>query len=303
MELRQLKGFIAVATYGNFSEAGRHLHLTQPALSRQVKGLETEMDVPLLARKVNNVELTAEGKIFFEEAQEIVRDLAEVVQRARTRTRCKPLKIGYTQALAYGFLPLALSRFMSEPRAVSPELLDLSPERVAAKACSGELDIAIIPRDLETTVSSFQWTEWRHVTPVAIMSRKHMFAKAKSVSPSQLKDVPLYAFSQEDYPDYVPRLRGMFRRHHIRLRFKDQSARSIAAMFSVLEAEIGLAVLAEGAAQMLPNTLVAKPLVPGIGTISISVGTPLVNPMPSAGRLVQHLIEVSSENAKRNGKH
>jgi DNA-binding transcriptional LysR family regulator len=294
MELRQLKGFIAVATYKNFSEAGRHLHLTQPALSRQVKGLEGELNVSLLTRKGNSLELTPEGQILFDEAQEIVRDLDEIVQRLTMRAHSKPLKIGYTQALAYGLLPQALARFMAERGMVAPELLDVSPARVAALARSGELDVAIVSREVEARVSSFQWTVWRQLDPVAVMSRKHSLAKAKTISPLQIKGLPLHAFSQTEYPDYVPRLRGMFRRQRVRLQFKSQSAKSIAAIFSALEAEAGLAVLAEGPTRMLPSTLIAKPFSPGIGTISIMVGTPFVNPRPSAVQFVQHLLDVAS---------
>ena len=228
MELRQLKGFIAVATYKNFSEAGRHLHLTQPALSRQVKGLESELNVRLLNRKANSLELTSEGQILFDEAQEIVRDLDEVIQRLAVRTNSKPLKVGYTQALAYALLPQALSRFMSERGVIAPELLDVSPARVTELALAGQLDIAIVPREVEARVPSFHWTAWRQVSPVAVLSRRHPLAKAKSISPAQLKGVPLHAFSQTEYPDYVPRLRGMFRKHRVNLQFKSQSAQSSA---------------------------------------------------------------------------
>ena len=302
MELRQLKGFIAVATFGNFSEAARRLHLTQPALSRQVKGLETEFEVPLLKRKVNRVELTDEGKIFFEEAQDIIRDLNEVVQRIRARIRTKPLKVGYTAPLAYGLLPVALSRFLEEPGAIHPELLDMPPQNIAAMARSGELDVAILPRDLDREVPSFQWTPWRQIIPWAIMSKKHFLAKQKAISPSELHNLPLHALARSEFPDYGPRLRGMFRPHRVRLNFKHQSAKSVAAIFACLEADTGLAVLAEGAVHILPNTLVARPIRPGIGTIPIMVGTVASNANPWATRLVKHLLKAATEKSeKRNG--
>src|SRR5687767_938797 len=65
VELRHLRYFIAVAKHGSFNRAAQRLHLTQPALSRQVKDLEEELTVPLLVRGKNAVTLTAAGFSFY----------------------------------------------------------------------------------------------------------------------------------------------------------------------------------------------------------------------------------------------
>jgi LysR substrate binding domain len=126
------------------------------------------------------------------------------------------------------------------------------------------------------------------------MSRKHPLANAKTLSPAQLKGVPLHAFSEEEYPDYVPRLRATFRSHRVTLQFKDNSAKSVAAILSSIEAEAGLAVLAHGSVHMLPRTLVVKSFRPAIGTISILVGTPIIDAKPAAVRFIQNLMDVAS---------
>ena len=64
MELRHLRYFAAVAAHGSFNRAAQNLHLTQPALSRQVKDLEDELGVPLLVRGKNAVTLTDAGELF-----------------------------------------------------------------------------------------------------------------------------------------------------------------------------------------------------------------------------------------------
>src|SRR5258708_537502 len=70
MELRHLRYFAAVAALGSFSRAANQLHLTQPALSRQVKGLEDEIGVALIVRGQNTISLTSAGEAFYEEAKE-----------------------------------------------------------------------------------------------------------------------------------------------------------------------------------------------------------------------------------------
>ena len=72
MELRHLRYFAAVAAHGSFSRAANQLHLTQPALSRQVKSLEDEIGVALIVRGQNTISLTSAGEAFYEEAKDIL---------------------------------------------------------------------------------------------------------------------------------------------------------------------------------------------------------------------------------------
>ena len=89
MKLRQLRHFTAVASHGNFRLAAKALHLTPPALSRQVKGLEEELGVALFKRESNSVSLTPSGKIFFEETREILARLDEAIRRVQKPRRQK----------------------------------------------------------------------------------------------------------------------------------------------------------------------------------------------------------------------
>src|SRR5215211_1056028 len=72
VELRHLRYFAAVAAHGSFNRAANNLHLTQPALSRQVKDLEEELGVALFVRGKNAVKLTAAGELFYEEARDLL---------------------------------------------------------------------------------------------------------------------------------------------------------------------------------------------------------------------------------------
>src|SRR3954449_10838280 len=72
MELRHLRYFIAVAEEENVSRAALKLHVSQPALSRQVRDLEEELGFPLLERSAKSVRLTEAGRVFLPEARAVL---------------------------------------------------------------------------------------------------------------------------------------------------------------------------------------------------------------------------------------
>jgi DNA-binding transcriptional LysR family regulator len=72
MELRHLRYFVAVAEEENISRAAARLRISQPGVGRQIRDLEEELGLVLLARTGKSVRLTAAGKIFFGEARDIL---------------------------------------------------------------------------------------------------------------------------------------------------------------------------------------------------------------------------------------
>jgi DNA-binding MarR family transcriptional regulator len=126
MELRHLRYFAAVAAHGSFSRAANHLHLTQPALSRQVKSLEDEIGVALVVRGHNTISLTSAGEDFYEEAKDILARVDVAVRRIKTRPPGEKLRIGYVHSLTAGIMPRVVERFQSYNKEVFLELSDLT---------------------------------------------------------------------------------------------------------------------------------------------------------------------------------
>lgn len=75
MKQHQLVALVAVADHGGIHAAARALHLTQPAVTRALRDLETEVGTPLLQRQSRGVVLTAEGQVLLARARLIVREL------------------------------------------------------------------------------------------------------------------------------------------------------------------------------------------------------------------------------------
>src|SRR5271157_1840549 len=97
MELRQLRYFVAVCEAQNFAKAAAQLRIAQPSLSRQVQDLEDEIGVDLLKRSPRGVTITAEGKLFLEEAREVLKRADESVEKVRALARGEygELHVGY----------------------------------------------------------------------------------------------------------------------------------------------------------------------------------------------------------------
>src|SRR5262245_27505951 len=99
MDLRQLRAFVTVADAGGFARAAVLLHLSQPALSRQISGLESELDVRLFDRIGCGIRLTTEG-------EDLLRRSRRLVGEADTfEARAKALRGGQTGILRVGATP------------------------------------------------------------------------------------------------------------------------------------------------------------------------------------------------------
>jgi len=86
MELRHLRYFVTAAEEKNISRASVRLHISQPAVSRQIKDLEEELGVPLFKRLRDGLELTDAGNSALVHAREVLRQAA-VLQEAMSPFR------------------------------------------------------------------------------------------------------------------------------------------------------------------------------------------------------------------------
>jgi len=83
MEIYQIKTFLAVARLGHLTRAADQLHLTQPAVSKQLKALEHELGVLLFDRQPTGMVLTREGQALYPLAERTLQDAMELLNQAR----------------------------------------------------------------------------------------------------------------------------------------------------------------------------------------------------------------------------
>ncbi len=80
LDLEALTVFLAIAEHGSFSEAGRQLHISQPAVSQIVRGLEKQLGLPLFLRKGRSADLTEAGQVLAPMARELISSAQRVEQ-------------------------------------------------------------------------------------------------------------------------------------------------------------------------------------------------------------------------------
>ncbi len=145
MELRQFKYFLEIVDRRSLSRAAEHLHVAQSALSRQVAELETELGVKLLLRSRNGVATTEAGRVFYEYAQGIlkqIRDAREAVLRS-SDTVVGSVIVALPQSVA---ATLALPLMRAVASRYPNVLLHLNEEltgNMADQLLGGRVDMAV----------------------------------------------------------------------------------------------------------------------------------------------------------------
>jgi DNA-binding transcriptional LysR family regulator len=147
MELRHLRYFVAVAEELHFGRGAARLRVAQPALSQQIKQLERELGVELLARTKRRVALTEPGRLFLPEARRTLAQAAAAVDVARRAAAGEVgrLRIGYVDAALWGILPTILGAFRERHPAVRLALQERLPAQQAAALRQGVIDVGIAP--------------------------------------------------------------------------------------------------------------------------------------------------------------
>src|SRR5262245_31417174 len=127
MELSRLRSFIVLAERLHFGEAARLLHLSQPALIKQIRQLEDEVGAPLFDRGRHGARLTEVGSLFAEEARRLVQQAEAALELGRRAARGEVGRL----AIGFGFstvtlVPRVISKFRLRHPGVEIELRDMS---------------------------------------------------------------------------------------------------------------------------------------------------------------------------------
>lgn len=159
MKIRQLKYFVSLAQTGTFSEAAEQVHISQPALSQQIKKLEEELETDLLERMGKQVKLTEQGKIFLPEAMNVldtVRSASESINQ-QNNSLDGSLRLGIIPTIAPYFLPNIMEKLNVDPTTLDIHIEEQQTDVLINRLKTGSVDHLLlsppIPEDGITTMS------------------------------------------------------------------------------------------------------------------------------------------------------
>jgi DNA-binding transcriptional LysR family regulator len=157
MELKLLRTFLSVVELRHFGHAAESLHMSQPALSKQISALEASLGAKLFERGRHGAELTGFGENFLPDAQSLVGDANEIFARAREAGGGKRghLRIGICLSVLT-IAPKIIADFRQRYPGVAITLSDLSSAEQTRRLLAGSLDVGFMRKPSVENLSFFR---------------------------------------------------------------------------------------------------------------------------------------------------
>ena len=291
MELRHLRYFVAVVEAGSLTvAAAARLHTSQPSLSRQIRDLEREVGTELLTRSVAGVVLTDAGRAFLDHARLALAQVdaaGEAARRAATPAR-QTFAVGFLTGIEIEWLPAVTRLLRDELRTLEMSITsDYSPD-LAAALQHGRLDCAILR--VEPQCSDLVFVPVAQEPLVVLMPSDHALTARATVDPRSLVGETFIGGSKK-----AAVLRQVtaayFRRAGLAIPLA-HGVDNIAMAISLVASTRGLALMPAYARNLLPGSVVSRPLAGKPPTIDLAVGYSSANSSPLLRRFVSRLDEL-----------
>ena len=197
MDIRSLRYFLAVAREENMSKAADFLHVTQPTLSKQVKALEEELGKKLFIRHSFNIELTEEGMLLRDRAEDLIRmaDKIEAEFVALDDVLGGELYFGLAESYQISYLAREIRKLKEKYHNIHYHITSGDTEQVIDKLDKGILDFVVLAQ--EPDYHKYKAIEFPKGDIWGLVLRKDdVLAKKKKIGIKDLKGLPLYCSEQ-----------------------------------------------------------------------------------------------------------
>ena len=144
--MTELRAFVTLAEQLHFGRAAERLHVTQPALTKQIQRLEDVVGGALVVRGYREVQLTQAGEVLLPHAERLLQESASALDTARRAVRGQlgVLRIGFGLATIQKLLPDLLLRFRSGLPGVELRLRDMPTPAQVSALVRGDLDVGFV---------------------------------------------------------------------------------------------------------------------------------------------------------------
>jgi DNA-binding transcriptional LysR family regulator len=260
--LERIRSFLTVVEEGSLHRAAARLHISQPALSRQMQALEHELGGRLLERSATGVTATAGGQALVNRMGAVLAsyDLAMSDTRRVLRGEMDQLRIAYLPSAAQQYLsgPLREVR-RSHPETVL-KLVDLFPGEQIIALRAGEIDIGITNESGESLAGEFYTRKLAEVGSYVALPEQHRLATHDRVRLSDLRGEFFVGGDSQKVPGMDRRLEAYCKKYgKFRPKFHGP-AQSLAHGFELIANENAVQILPAFASHHSPPGVVILPL-------------------------------------------
>lgn len=285
LELRHLRVFLTVASELHFSRAARRLHVSQPALSQQIRALERSVGAALFDRSSRGTALTPAGRALLDVAPRVLHEAD------RARTVVSEAARGAVGRLVVGSVGTALAsitpRILRSVRAEFPDLqlevtqLDTSAQVVAL--ADRRIDVGVVRA---ATPSEMVAVEELVAEPLVVaLPHDHALAGRAAIDPAALADEPFVLWPRPLGAAFFDLITGYCRDHGFSPHIVAEGA-DIETQLGLVAAGLGVSLQPSYYANLRPPGVVFRPLSGQVPTVALQVAWRRTDDEPAVGHFV-----------------
>lgn len=243
MDLRHLKYFLAVAEEGHFGRAAERLNIVQPALSMQIKALESELGGPLFIRTSRRVELTEAGLLLQSEAQRTL-DQVEHTRLAVERSirgETGRVRVGFAGNAIFGGKMIAdLRQFHKVYPDAEIVIQEIAPQQQVKSILAGLLDIGYTPDNSTTCTPKIRVQQAGYWEFMVALPDDHPLAEHPHITVDMLSGEPLILYDAHDTHEHLYAMFSQILGNKFCVEHRSSSTLSVLA---IAAAGLGLALI------------------------------------------------------------
>lgn len=191
IDLYAINIFLTVAELTSFSEAGRKLNLSQPAISQAVQNLERQFGVQLFIRQGRTIRLTEAGQMLQSSGRELLTNAnrVEEMMQSLQSTVAGEMTIGCSTTSGKYLLPGLIARFRQRYPQMRVNVLVSGRDAVMKKLISGDIPLGVSSKVIEH--NDIDYMEFYTDDVILIVPTNHPWANSRQIYPDDLLEAPM----------------------------------------------------------------------------------------------------------------
>jgi DNA-binding transcriptional LysR family regulator len=199
LNVRYLTVFRAVVKTGSISAAARMLHVSQPAITKSVRLLESSIGLPLFFRANGRLQLTPEAEALLPEVERLFNNV-QAIQHLADEIRdgfSGSISIATVTTLSTTLVGSAVAKFHQQHQGLRFDIRSMNTRHAIDAVATHQVDIGVV--DVTPTGLDLEATELCRAEVGCIVRRDHPLAALRQAKPADIAPYPLIGFSEETY--------------------------------------------------------------------------------------------------------